>query len=229
MEGRDYNYIENRNCIRGVSELTDSSIDLVLTAPPNYDSSESETLEEYLGTMRAVFYLCYTKLKQGKFIAINIENITIEKGVRIPLQNHITNLMLDLGFEYKEDIIYEKSKGTSLQVEGVRHSVNHEYILVFQKPGSKSDEYNTQESNVWKMSTVGKVSGITPFPIELSDKVIGRYSVKGDVVLDPFIGSGTTALSSIKSGRKYIGYEINEEVYLISKKVINNFKQTMTN
>lgn len=222
MNLEEFNYIENRDCVRGLSELPDESIKLVITSPPNYEGEGN--FRDYLGELRAVFYLCYEKLEEGRFIAINVANITLENGKRIPLNHYIINEMIDLGYNFKEDIIYEKSQGKAVDLEGIRHSINHEYILVFQKPGLKTKEYNTYESSVWKMSSVGEVSGITPFPVELSDKVVGRYSEEGDVVLDPYIGSGTTAISCIKLNRKYIGYEIDEGIYKISDKLIKNFK-----
>jgi len=59
-----------------------------------------------------------------------------------------------------------------------------------------------------------------PFPEELPNRLIKLYSFKGDVVLDPFVGSGTTSLAAIKNGRKYIGYDTNQKyIQLADKRV----------
>lgn len=123
----------------------------------------------------------------------------------------------------------------------------HEFIFVFQKPFKKgglidkilkdyqknktdileqslvADGY--ERTNVWYIQPETKSKHPAPFPEELSDKVIQYYSFKEDIVLDPFSGSGTTAISSVKLGRKYIGFEIHNEYIEIFeerlKKIIN--------
>ncbi len=60
-----------------------------------------------------------------------------------------------------------------------------------------------------------------PFPEELPYRLIQLYSFKNDVVLDPFMGSGTTGISAFKSGRKFIGYEISEEYIKLANQRIS--------
>ena len=62
-----------------------------------------------------------------------------------------------------------------------------------------------------------------PFPEELPFRLIQLYSFKDDVILDPFIGSGTAALAALKSGRKYVGYDINKEYIDLAEKRISQF------
>jgi len=69
-----------------------------------------------------------------------------------------------------------------------------------------------------------KVGHPAPFPVELPYRLIQLYTFKGEVVLDPFMGSGQTGIAALKSGRYYVGYEINEEYVSLANRRINEFK-----
>jgi site-specific DNA-methyltransferase (adenine-specific) len=101
----------------------------------------------------------------------------------------------------------------------------HEYILIFSKGdfGRKrgegqedtieKEDFMAWTKSVWDMNTESakKVGHPAPFPEELPHRLIQLYSFTGDVILDPFMGSGTTAVAALKAGRKYIGYEIEPD------------------
>lgn len=77
------------------------------------------------------------------------------------------------------------------------------------------------DSNIWKFAIAqNKTKHPAVFPYELPYKHIRSWTNEGDLVLDPFIGSGTTALAAIDLGRKYLGFEMNEEYFNISKERI---------
>jgi len=71
---------------------------------------------------------------------------------------------------------------------------------------------------------IPKLNHDAPFPIELARRVIELYSFRGDIVLDPFIGSGTTAEAAIILKRNYIGYDIVPEYLELAQKYINSVK-----
>ena len=79
--------------------------------------------------------------------------------------------------------------------------------------------------SVWYMKPemAKKIGHPAPFPVELPYRLIQLYSFKGDVVLDPFMGSGQTALACLKTGRFYIGYEINEDYVRLAEKRIRQW------
>ncbi len=62
-----------------------------------------------------------------------------------------------------------------------------------------------------------------PFPEELPYRLIQLYSFKGDIILDPFMGSGTTAVSAFKSNRKFVGYDISQEYIQLAEKRLKPF------
>jgi DNA modification methylase len=71
---------------------------------------------------------------------------------------------------------------------------------------------------VWEMTTASSVDHPTPFPIELPKRVIELYTQPGDVVLDPFMGSGSTAIAAVRTGRHYAGYELSAEYCALAEK-----------
>lgn len=106
----------------------------------------------------------------------------------------------------------------------------HEYILVFSKDSFKrprSGKENTIRKedflewtrSVWSFPAVSakKVGHPAPFPDELPRRLIDLYTFKGDVVLDPFVGSGTTCLAACTSGRHFVGYDINQEYITLAE------------
>lgn len=116
----------------------------------------------------------------------------------------------------------------------------HEYILIFLKDSfshlrkeKKStilkEEFLEWTKSVWTFPAVSakKIGHHAPFPEELPNRLIKLYSFKQDVILDPFLGSGTTSLAAIKNGRNYVGYDTNKKyVELADKRVAEYANQT---
>ena len=115
----------------------------------------------------------------------------------------------------------------------------HEYILVFSKssfsrdnhdnrrPTIKKEEFLELTKSVWTFGAVSarKVGHPAPFPVELPLRCMKLYTFEGDVVLDPFIGSGTTAIGALESNRHYVGYEIERSYVKVAEKRIKNLKE----
>lgn len=80
--------------------------------------------------------------------------------------------------------------------------------------------------SVWVISpeSAKKVSHPAPFPVELPYRLIQLYTYAGDIVLDPFMGSGSTAIAALRAGRKYIGYEIVPEYVELAERRIAAYK-----
>jgi len=74
---------------------------------------------------------------------------------------------------------------------------------------------------VWRMTTETGVDHPAPFPEELPRRLMLLYTKPGDVVLDPFMGSGSTAVAAVEAGRRYVGYEISEEYCRLAEKRIS--------
>jgi DNA modification methylase len=168
---------------------------------------------------------------------------------RIPIPFHFVCLAEKIGYKFLEDIIWVKPEGAAKNRNGgfyrsrqpVQYKPNivNEYILVFQKScnflidnilRSYSEDIKTRSyigddydrSNVWYMQPETSSEHPAPYPVELCNKLIRYYSFVNDVVLDPFMGSGTTGVACKLLDRNFIGIELVEDYYNIAKDRIDS-------
>ncbi len=226
-----------------MQEIPDSSLHLMVTSPPynvtkEYDSDLS--LQEYLGLLRRVFSESYRALVDGGRACINVANLG--RRPYLPLSDFISRTMLEIGFQMRGEIIWNKGAGAGVSMAwGSWQSASnpvlrdvHEYILVFskgsfsrQKPDGKENTISKEQFMEWTKSvwtinpeSARKIGHPAPFPVELPYRLIQLYTFKGDVILDPFMGSGTTAIAALRASRKYIGYENNPEYVKLAEERI---------
>ena len=216
-----------------MSHLPDESVHLMITSPPYNVSKEYDedlSLDEHLSMLLQVWRETYRVLVPGGRACINVANLG--RKPYIPLHIFIIEQMLSLGFLMRGEIIWDKAASASpstawgswLSASNPVLRDVHEYILVFCKTGfrrPKGDRENTIQKedflewtkSVWSFPAVQarKIGHPAPFPLELPHRCIQLYSYKGDVVLDPFAGSGTTCLAAKQDERIFVGYETNEE------------------
>jgi len=230
-----------------MSELPDSCVHLMITSPPynvtkEYDNNLS--LDEYLHLLSKCFSETYRVLVNGGRACINIANVG--RKPYIPFSDYISKMMIDMGFNMRGEIIWNKgsSAGVSMAWGSWKSASNpilrdvHEYILIFSKGSYRScssqrentitkEEFMEWTKSVWTMSaeSARKVGHPAPFPEELPRRLIHLYSFKNDVVLDPFMGSGTTAVAALNAGRRYVGYDNNPEYVKLAEKRLSVIKR----
>ena len=216
-----------------MQELPDACVHLMVTSPPynaGKDYDADLTLEEYRGLLRRVFAETFRVLAGGGRACVNVANLG--RKPYLPLHAYLIEDLLEIGFQMRGEIIWDKgsSAAASTAWGSWRSAANpvlrdvHEYILVFSKAsfarpaeGRQStilrDEFLEWTKSVWQMPAVSarQIGHPAPFPEELPRRLIELYTYQGDVVLDPFMGSGTTCVAALKAGRHYIGYEIEPE------------------
>ncbi|MEM3013070.1 MAG: site-specific DNA-methyltransferase, partial [Candidatus Bathyarchaeia archaeon] len=92
------------------------------------------------------------------------------------------------------------------------------------------EEFLEWSKSVWSFpaESASKIGHPAPFPIELPLRLIKLYTFEKDVVLDPFMGSGTTAIAALQTNRHYIGYEIIKEYVGIAEKRIKEFQSAQS-
>ncbi|WP_337866565.1 site-specific DNA-methyltransferase [Ignavibacterium sp.] len=232
-----------------MTELPDNSVHLMITSPPYNVTKEYDNdlnLEEYLRLLKKVWTETYRVLASGGRACINVANLG--RKPYIPLHSYIINDMLEIGFQMRGEIIWNKASSASpstawgswLSAANPVLRDIHEYILIFSKDsfshaskGKEStiskEEFLEWTKSVWTFPAVSakKIGHPAPFPEELPNRLIKLYSFKQDVVLDPFLGSGTTSLAALKNGRNYIGYDTNKKyVELADKRVAEYTNQT---
>lgn len=231
-----------------MKELPDCSVHLMVTSPPynvGKDYDDDLSLEEYFDLLRNVFKETYRVLVPGGRVAINIANVG--RKPYIPLNSAVTYIMQDLGFLMRGEIIWQKgaSSGGSCAWGSWQSASNpvlrdtHEYITIYCKDMFKRensakkkntisrDEFLEYTKSIWEFNTESakKVKHPAPFPVELPRRLIQLYTFEGDIVLDPFMGSGSTAIAAIISDRKYVGYDISDEYCAVSNERIEKCMQ----
>jgi DNA modification methylase len=230
-----------------MQEIPDNSLHLMVTSPPynvkkEYD--EDLSLPEYLQLLRQVFSETYRVLVNGGRACINVANLG--RRPYLPLSDFISRMMLEIGFQMRGEIIWHKGAGAGVSMAwgSWQSAANpvlrdvHEYILVFSKGSLSRKKREGQENTIskeqfmewtkslWTMSpeSAKKIGHPAPFPVELPFRLIQLYTFKGDIILDPFMGSGSTAIAALKAERMYIGYENDSEYVKLAEERIARYE-----
>ncbi|MAT59940.1 MAG: SAM-dependent methyltransferase [Ignavibacteriae bacterium] len=233
-----------------MEELPDNSVHLMITSPPYNVTKEYDdnlNLFEYLELLNRVWKETYRVLVPGGRACINIANLG--RKPYLPLHSYIIEGMQSLGFLMRGELIWNKASSASpstawgswLSAANPVLRDIHEYILVFSKDsfslprkGKQStirkEDFLEWTKSIWTFSAISakKVGHPAPFPEELPHRLINLYSFKDDIVLDPFLGSGTTCVSSLKNNRNYIGYDINEDYINLANSKLNEIKNQIS-
>lgn len=229
-----------------MNELPDNSIHLMITSPPYNVGKEYDndlTLEDYRKLLYKVFKETYRVLVPGGRVCINVANLG--RKPYLPLHSYLIEEMDKIGFLMRGEIIWNKASSASqsfawgswLSAANPTLRDIHEYILVFskgrydrQKTNKKStitkEEFMEFTKSVWTFPAerASRVNHPAPFPIELPYRLIQLYSFESDIILDPFVGSGTTCIAALKTIRKYVGYDIDKNYCKIAERRIEIFK-----
>jgi DNA modification methylase len=230
-----------------MKELPDCSVHLMVTSPPYNVGKEYDndlTLEEYLAFLMRVWKETYRVLVPGGRVCINVANVG--RKPYIPLHASMMRDMIDLGFLMRGEIIWDKaaSASTSTAWGSWQSATNptlrdtHEYILVFSKGSFRRDKMDGRTSTISKdefleftksvwgfpSESAKKVGHPAPFPVELPYRLIQLYTFSNEIVLDPFMGSGQTALAALKAGRHFVGYEVIDDYCKLANNRIQNRK-----
>ncbi|MFC2065034.1 DNA-methyltransferase [Chloroflexota bacterium] len=235
-----------------MKELSGDCVHLVVTSPPynvGKDYDQDQTLDEYLAFLERIWLEVNRVLVPGGRLCINVANLG--RKPYLPIHALMIPGLLRNGFLMRGEVIWNKgsSAGTSTAWGSWMSASNstlrdvHEYILIFSKDSFRrqnpdkrlstisKEEFLESTRSVWNLPAVSarKIGHPAPFPEEIPRRLIELYTFNEEVILDPFMGSGQTALAAMKSGRHFIGYEIEPEYVDLARKRIQAFEEDAQN
>lgn len=197
---------------------------------------------DYLDMLREVFSVCLCKLESGGRIAVNIANLG-RKPYRSLSADVITILQDDLGMLLRGEVIWQKARGAGgscawgsyrSPVNPVLRDVSERVVIASKgrfdraiKQALRKDRGMPHEAtisteeflegtiDVWEIATESatRVGHPAPFPVALPRRLIELFTYRGDLVLDPFIGSGSTAVAAVEADRHFVGFD-TEPAYI---------------
>lgn len=237
------NKIFNESCLNTLARMSDDSVDLVITSPPynmnlrirdgkycsrqitkefstKYDGfSDNMPIAEYFD-----FHLRVIKalLRVAPIVFYNVQIVTGSKRA-------VFKLLGELNEYVKDIIVWDKENAQPAMSEGVLNR-QYELIIVFAKRDAISRKFNYCNfergtlNDVWRIKRGKKVTNLhgATFPEELVEKILTNFSRERDVVYDPFMGTGTTAVVCKKMNRRFIGSEIITSYVEVAKERLQN-------
>jgi site-specific DNA-methyltransferase (adenine-specific) len=210
-----------------------------------------ESYESYINNLNLVWKECHRVLHPGCRLCINIgdqfaRSVYYGRYKVIPIRTEIIKFCETIGFDYMGAVIWQKvttcnTTGGATIMGSFPYPRNgilkldYEFILLFKKQGvppaptkeqkdrsiMTKEDWNTYFSGHWHFAGAKQTGHIAMFPEELPARLIKMFSFPYETVLDPFLGSGTTALAARNLGRSSAGYEINSDFIPTIKNKLN--------
>ena len=225
----ELNKIYNEDCLEGMKLIPDNSVDLIVTDPPYRTTSRGSAgnsggmLQKDINKKGKVFthnnidietYApeCYRLLKDGSHFYIMTNHVNLIK---------MLNVCTDVGFHFIKSLIWDKGN----KIMGTFYMSQFEYILFFRKgKGVKINNCGTSDilnvPNIKTKDENGENLHDTEKPVELMKILIENSSKENEIVLDPFVGIGSTAIACINTNRNYIGFELDKTYFEVAQKRI---------
>lgn len=217
-----------------------------------------DNYENYINNLNLVWKECYRTLHNGCRLCVNIGDqfaraVYYGRYKVIPIREEIIKFCENIGFDYMGAIIWQKVTTSNTTGGGVQMGsypyprngilkLDYEFVLVFKKLGDApkptkeqkelskmtAEEWNTYFAGHWNFAGARQNNHIAMFPEELPKRLIKMFSFVGETVLDPFAGSGTTALAAKNLDRNSVGYEINSEFIPFIKDKLESQQQHLS-
>ena len=213
----------------------------------------SNSYAKYISSMNPIWRECFRVLKPNGKLCINSPILPMDKQTMsthhnrdyLNINNDIENNILNTTEFFRYDlIIWDKGSTDQLMMGSYPHPPNFyglntiEFINIFVKDGKpekidnktknksklSKDEWRKYISSIWKFPPTHDRAHPAPFPVELPFRLIKLFSFTNDIILDPFMGSGTTALAAKMVERHFLGYELNKNYIKLGEKRLKQYQ-----
>ncbi|HEX2272498.1 MAG TPA: site-specific DNA-methyltransferase, partial [Acidimicrobiales bacterium] len=214
------------------------------------------TYLDYLGMLTEVFAECVAKLEPGGRIAVNVANLG-RKPYRSLASDVIGVLQDRLGLLLRGEVVWWKARGAagscawgSFQspANPVLRDLTERVVIAGKgrfdravsrrqraarglpsEPSISRDEFLEATTDVWEIPSerASRVGHPAPFPVELPQRVIELFTYRGDLVLDPFMGSGTTGVAALRTGRHFVGYDTDEAYLATARRRVDDERRRL--
>ena len=247
MINTELNMIYNEDCLETMSRMDNDSVDLVITSPPynmnlrirNGEYCSRQIVDEFSTKYQNFddnlpiekYNLFHTKvlkelLRISNLVFYNIQIVTGSK-------RSVFKMIGEFSEQLKEIIIWDKGRAEPAMQELVLNRQS-ELLLVFEKDNAISRQFKSAKfergtlNDVWQIPRPNKEDSShgAIFPTELVAKILDNFSNEYDVIYDPFMGTGSTAVACKMMNRNYIGSEINDSYIDIAEGRVGNKGQT---
>jgi len=244
----ELNKVFNENCLTTLERFGDNTIDLVITSPPynmnlrirNGSYCSRQIVKEFSTKYEGFddnlpideFYELHSKiirelLRVSNIIFYNIQIVTGSKRAFFKIMGEFSDQLKDI-------VIWDKGFGQPAMSPGVLNRQS-ELILIFENENAisrKFSKFNFERgtlSDIWNISRGKKIdkSHGAVFPEMLVYTILDNFSNEGDVIYDPFMGSGTTAVVSQKMKRKWVGSELSPNYCELIQKRIDELSKEL--
>jgi len=232
-----------------MTELPDNSVHLMVTSPPynvGKDYDKNLSMNEYRELLTKVFKETYRVLVPGGRACVNIANLG--RKPYLPIHSYVIEDMQKIGYLMRGEVIWNKASSASqsfawgswLSATNPTLRDIHEYILIFskdgfarkkpevRKPTITKEEFMEYTKSIWTFSAerASRIGHPAPFPIELPYRLIQLYTFEDEVILDPFVGSGTTCIAALKTKRRYVAYDNDQKYCELAERRIEEYLQS---
>lgn len=230
MSGLPVNQVIVGDCLDVMRGWPAESVDLIVTSPPYNLSKDYGIYDDdkawptYLNFLNETWRTCYNILKPDGRIAINCADKN-RGATRQPTHVFVTMQLMEIGFKYRDTVVWDKKQVHTRTAWGSWKSPSNpyliapfEFILIFSKNSFRKNGGATDLTNkefidwslaLWGFQPEVRIDHPAAFPVELPKRLIKLYSFIHDVVVDPFVGSGTTCVASKMLRRRFIGIDLN--------------------
>lgn len=231
------------DCIEGMKKIEDDSIDLIVTSPPynNYHNRRTQkNREKYWNRTNIVYDIFSDKMDDEQYMAWQIdcinEMVRIIKPTGTIVYNHKDRIfnyevlsplewILNSNAVYRQRITWDRCGMQAYNPVRFYRVDEDIYILGKQPKGFKWNKNCAKFLSIWRLPPSRNKDFPCSFPIEIPKRMIESFTDEHDIVLDPFIGSGTTALAAKLTNRHYIGFDISEKYCKMTEEKINGINE----